>query len=86
MYWFHTTFEDDNDIEVEIEVGIIVHPAEQMTRDYPGCDAEPEIQSITIIGPEDYPGVDQPMEEDNLLEKLGTDTKTLLADLMEATI
>jgi hypothetical protein len=53
MSKYETTIELENGEEVDVEVDFDFSPAEKMTHDYPGCDADVEInQVVTVDGKE----------------------------------
>lgn len=51
MSKYETTIENVDD-ELEIEVDFDFEPAERMTRDYPGCDAQVTINEVLAAGKE----------------------------------
>lgn len=51
MSKYETTIENVED-ELEIEVDFDFEPAERMTHDYPGCDAQVTINEVTVAGKE----------------------------------
>jgi len=67
MSKYETTIELENGDELEIEVDFDATPAERMTHDYPGCDAEVEINQVVVIttGKE----IELSIEDEELLEE-----------------
>ena len=66
MSKYETTIENGDD-ELEIEVDFDFEPAERMTRDYPGCDAQVIINEVTGAGKEICLTKD---EEERMIEEI----------------